>query len=100
MLTLNHRLSLGAKVARTAALCLLALGAALFPSREARAQWTTPDTAGNINNTNTGNVGVGTTAPAAKLHTTTGTASRNTTLMIVPDGSGQYYAPNNHDARS
>src|ERR1044071_1274901 len=67
MLTLNHRLSLGPKVARTAALCLLALGAALSHSREARAQWTTPDTAGNINNTNTGNVGIGTSTPTVKL---------------------------------
>ena len=98
MLTLNHRLGLGAKVARSAALFLLALGATLTQTLEARAQWTQPDASGNINNTNTGNVGVGTTSPAAKFHATTVTSSRNTTLMIVPDGSGQYYAANNHDA--
>ena len=32
-----------------------------------QAQWTTPDASGNINNTNSGNVGVGKTAPAHKL---------------------------------
>src|ERR1051325_40412 len=31
------------------------------------AQWTQPDASGNINSTNTGNVGVGTTTPPAKL---------------------------------
>ena len=39
----------------------------------AQGQWTTPDANNNINNTNTGNVGVGTNAPAAKL-----TVSNNT----------------------
>lgn len=33
----------------------------------ANAQWTTPDGSGNINNTNTGNVGIGTTTPGTKL---------------------------------
>ena len=37
------------------------------------AQWTQPDGSGNINSTNTGNVGVGTTTPATKL-----TVSNNT----------------------
>jgi hypothetical protein len=42
---------------------------ALFLSQPAdvRAQWTTPDASQNINNTNTGNVGVGTTTPNYKL---------------------------------
>lgn len=31
------------------------------------AQWTTPDGSGNINNTNTGNVGIGTTTPGTLL---------------------------------
>ncbi len=64
MLTLNHRLSLGAKVARSAAFLLLALGATLSQSREARAQWTT---SGN-NTTTTNNVGIGTTAPSQMFH--------------------------------
>jgi hypothetical protein len=34
----------------------------------ASAQWTTPDGSGNINSTNTGNVGIGTTIPTALLH--------------------------------
>lgn len=33
----------------------------------ANAQWTTPDGSGNINNTNTGNVGIGTTTPGTLL---------------------------------
>jgi len=32
-----------------------------------KAQWTTPDASQNINNTNTGNVGIGTTTPTALL---------------------------------
>jgi hypothetical protein len=34
---------------------------------EASAQWTTPDASQNINNTNTGNVGIGTTTPGSLL---------------------------------
>jgi hypothetical protein len=34
----------------------------------ASAQWTTPDGSGNINSTNSGNVGIGTTAPGFPLH--------------------------------
>ena len=48
-------------------LILFALLLAPGLSREARAQWTQPDTQGNINNINPGNVGVGTTAPGSKL---------------------------------
>jgi hypothetical protein len=42
--------------------CLLSIGAAT-----AQAQWTTPDASQNINNTNTGNVGIGTTTPGTLL---------------------------------
>ncbi len=41
------------------------------------AQWTTPDGQGNINSTNTGNVGIGTTTPGAKLHTVVNSANTN-----------------------
>lgn len=37
-------------------------------SRNVLAQWTQPDASGNINNTNTGNVGIGTTTPGQKLN--------------------------------
>ena len=67
MLTFINRRNLGARAARSAALCLLALGAALCQSREARAQWTTSGT----NTTTTNNVGVGTTAPQAGVHVST-----------------------------
>jgi hypothetical protein len=39
----------------------------LIQPAAAKAQWTTPDANQNINNTNTGNVGIGTTTPAALL---------------------------------
>jgi len=39
----------------------------LLNSAAAKAQWTTPDASQNINNTNTGNVGIGTTTPSALL---------------------------------
>ena len=53
------------RLARAAALCLLALGAVLSQSREARAQWTTSGT----NTTTTNNVGIGNgvSNPASKL---------------------------------
>ncbi|HXQ38839.1 MAG TPA: hypothetical protein VN843_32855, partial [Anaerolineales bacterium] len=50
-----------------AALIILCASSSVF------AQWTQPDGNGNINSTNTGNVGVGTTAPGTKL-----TVSNNT----------------------
>ncbi|HEY0365623.1 MAG TPA: hypothetical protein VGC73_04060, partial [Pyrinomonadaceae bacterium] len=39
----------------------------LLATVAANAQWTTPDASQNINNTNTGNVGIGTTTPTALL---------------------------------
>jgi hypothetical protein len=59
----NHR----GRAARAAAVGLVALAAALFQAREARGQWSQPDSAGNVNSTNTGNIGIGTTTAASKL---------------------------------
>src|ERR1044071_1342993 len=59
------------RVARAAALLLLALGTLFSQSREARAQWTTS----GANTTTTNNVGIGTTAPATSLHVSTSTTS-------------------------
>jgi hypothetical protein len=52
------------------------------------AQWTQPNTSGDINSTNTGNVGVGTTTPSAKLTVSNNTESApagqpGTTAQIV-----------------
>ena len=44
-----------------------------FAMQVARSQWTTPNGSGNINNTNSANVGIGTTNPAVKLHVSGGT---------------------------
>jgi len=46
---------------------LLLLVLCMSRPADVRAQWTTPNASQNINNTNTGNVGVGTTTPAYKL---------------------------------
>src|ERR1044072_9646626 len=55
---------------------------------EVLAQWTQPDANGNINSTNTGNVGVGTTTPATKLTVSNNTQAApagqpGTTLQVV-----------------
>jgi hypothetical protein len=67
MRAILHRLSTRAYLA-AGALALLAL---LAQPRSALAQqpWSTPDVSGNISNTNTGNVGIGTgtATPGAKL---------------------------------
>jgi hypothetical protein len=69
----------------------------LFASPQGvQAQWAT--NGNNINNTNTGNVGVGTTTPGSKLAVTTNSASVNGTVSITPDGTNNYYASNPHDA--
>lgn len=52
-------------------------------STAAHGQWTNPDAQGNINNTNTGNVGVGTTAPGSKV-----TVSSNAAPLPAPTGTG------------
>jgi hypothetical protein len=67
----NNRRSIGERLTRAAALCLLALMSMLLHSREARAQWTTSGT----NTTTTNNVGIGTTTPATSLQVTTATAN-------------------------
>ena len=67
MTTATHgRISRG-RLARATALGLLTLAATLLGPSTARAQWTTPNTQGNINSTNTGNVGIGTTTPTYQL---------------------------------
>lgn len=48
-------------------LLAFALVVALGCFAQAGAQWTTPDASQNINNTNTGNVGIGTSTPTSKL---------------------------------
>ncbi|HWS87791.1 MAG TPA: hypothetical protein VN282_12550 [Pyrinomonadaceae bacterium] len=69
------------RIARAAALFLLALGATLLHSREAAAQWTTTGT----NTTTTNNVGIGTTAPEAKLHVVGANGADNFTAAPAPD---------------
>jgi type II secretory pathway pseudopilin PulG len=62
--------------------CLLALAAVLYQAREAHAQWVT--NGNNINNTNTGNVGIGTSTPGAPLEIN---KSQNAGTSLVVDNS-------------
>jgi hypothetical protein len=68
----------------------------LLQPATAQAQWTTPDGSGNINNTNSGNVGVGTTTPGAKL-----TVSNNTQTAPAgqPGTTAQIVGANGAQAR-
>jgi len=69
----------------------------LFASpKSVHGQWAT--NGNNINNTNSGNVGVGTTTPGSKLVVATNSAAVNATVSITPDGTNNYYASNPHDA--
>ena len=66
----------------------------LLQPATAQAQWTTPDGSGNINNTNSGNVGLGTTTPGAKLTVSNNTQAApagqpGTTLQIVGANAAQ-----------
>jgi hypothetical protein len=54
----------------------------------ALAQWSTPDTSGNINSTNTGNVGIGTSSPGARLHVgSAGDSATNYTVEFANSGN-------------
>ncbi|HEX8336859.1 MAG TPA: hypothetical protein VF621_09015, partial [Pyrinomonadaceae bacterium] len=77
MTTATHSTISRGRLARAAALGLLALAATLLQSPEARAQWTTSGT----NTTTTNNVGVGTAAPEQPLHV-------NGISEILSTGSG------------
>jgi Peptidase_G2, IMC autoproteolytic cleavage domain len=50
----------------------------------ASAQWTTPDASQNINNTNTGNVGIGTTTPGSLLEVKKNQSSGTTVTVDNP----------------
>jgi len=77
-------------------MCLCTVAILFVAPRTANGQWTT--NGNNINNTNSGNVGVGTSTPGSKLTVTTNSASVTGTVNITPDGTNNYYAGNNHDA--
>lgn len=58
---------------RSSSLIIVAVMLLCACSQNVLAQWTQPDGNQNISNTNTGNVGVGTTSPGAKLTVSTNT---------------------------
>lgn len=71
----------------------------MWPTR-ANAQWTTPDGNGNISNTNTNNVGIGTTTPGYKLDLTTLVDKAQIRFGLGAGDSGGYLYSNgpNHAA--
>ncbi len=82
---------------RTMAMTLVVLGILAMQSRPVNGQWTT--NGNNINNTNTGNVGIGTTSPTAKLHVSgsgsvtgkiEGSAASELDLISNTSGSGSW----------
>ena len=80
-MTTNKKISVGPLTAWASGAILMVLY--LLQPGAANAQWTTADGSGNINNTNTGNVGIGTSAPGAKLqihHSSTNTNLANLQL--------------------
>ena len=68
---------------RTVMTALLSVAIISFSAITAPAQWSTPDGQGNINSTNTGKVGIGTTAPNSKL-----TVSSNAAPLPSPTMPG------------
>jgi hypothetical protein len=64
---MSYQQTINPKVSPLSYLLAVALVVALGCFAHASAQWTAPDGNGNISNTNSGNVGVGTNAPAHKL---------------------------------
>jgi hypothetical protein len=62
---------------------------ALFQPEAVSAQWTAPDAQGNVSNTNSGNVGIGATAPASKLEVRGTTSDANASALNVTDSSGK-----------
>ncbi|HEX7294438.1 MAG TPA: hypothetical protein VF251_01715 [Pyrinomonadaceae bacterium] len=73
--------SINPKVSPLCTLMALALVVALGCFAQAGAQWTTPDASQNINNTNTGNVGIGTTTPGSLLEVKK-SQNAGTTLVV------------------
>jgi len=63
----NNHQTINSKVLSRCGLMALTLIITLGCFAKVGAQWTTPDASQNINNTNTGNVGIGTTTPTSLL---------------------------------
>ena len=77
------------RVVRSITLITMALITLLTCVPNAMAQWTQPDTGGNINSTNTGNVGIGTSAPAYKLEIQ---SPSRFSMAVLGDGDTVGYA--------
>ena len=67
----------------------------LFLPATVEAQWTTPDGSGNINNTNTGNVGIGTSSPNAKLQVHHSSSNTNPANLQLADLAFAFRNTNN-----
>src|SRR5215813_8601521 len=82
-MSLNQQIN-NTKVSPLFTLMALALLFALGSFAEAGAQWTTPDANQNINNTNSGNVGIGTTTPTALLEVKKSQSAGTTVIVDNP----------------
>jgi hypothetical protein len=71
------------RISCKASLMTLAVIALFSCSQSAQAQWTVPDGNGNISNTNSGNVGIGTQTPGDKLDVNGGVRVQNGGLFRV-----------------
>ena len=78
-MTTSKRIGVGQLAIWTS--CTIVIILCLLQPAEVKAQWTTPDASQNINNTNTGNVGIGTTTPTAPLEVKK-SQSAGTTLIV------------------
>ncbi len=70
------------------ALCLLTVATLFVTPRTAQGQWTTSGS--NINNTNSGNVGVGTSSPSAKLDVAGNVLVSNGGILKLSGGADGY----------
>ena len=80
----SNQQTINPKVSLLCSLMALTLVVALGCFAEASAQWTTPDGSGNINNTNSGNVGVGTTTPGSLLEVKKSQSAGTTVVVDNP----------------
>lgn len=83
-------------VSRLAFAVVLSMALAGFSASRAVAQWTTADGQGNINSTNSGNVGVGTTTPGSRLVVKgVDATSANSALNIIDSSSNSILSVRN-----
>jgi hypothetical protein len=89
---MNHSEQARSSNHRTLSITLLAILTmiVLGGTKQAQAQWSQADASGNINNTNTSKVGIGTAAPSAKLEVQIGNAVGDGIKVTDIGAAGKY----------